>query len=430
MKFTLLYPKKGAKKDTIYLRHRFSFQGKAKEIKIKTGFEIEREYWDDVNECWDISLKVKSPRKAEDKIRNGEIDRFNADFGVFKLKIEEYLNENPYPSQEDIKNFIYEDKHPKPLKNHSDSGYPENFSDFIDFYIEEKSKLIVGKQKPISIRSVQRYRQIQQKVNKYYPKLKITEIDDDFRDSYSSLMLKLDYKQSFIIKELSFIKMFCRFANKKLDVSKDVLYWEFVDTDKNKFLDPIFSFEEINLLKNTTMPHDYLDNARDWLLISCYTGQRVSDLLKMNSSLIIEDEFYTVHQQKGQKDVTIWLMPDVIDILNKRGGEFPRKISSQRYNEYIKQVCRIAGIDEVMKGGKQINNRKVIGDYPKHELITSHIGRRTFVSLFQPLLGNENTRTQTGHTTDKMLVLYNKTQAIDKAKRVKEAFIKATNKPE
>ena len=178
------------------------------------------------------------------------------------------------------------------------------------------------------------------------------------------------------------------------------------------------------------MPHDYLDNARDWLLISCYTGQRVSDLLKMNSSLIIEDEFYTVHQQKGQKDVTIWLMPDVIDILNKRGGEFPRKISSQRYNEYIKQVCRIAGIDEVMKGGKQINNRKVIGDYPKHELITSHIGRRTFVSLFQPLLGNENTRTQTGHTTDKMLVLYNKTQAIDTAKRVKEAFIKATNKPE
>ena len=35
MKFTLLYPKKGAKKDTIYLRHRFSFQGKAKKRRTK-----------------------------------------------------------------------------------------------------------------------------------------------------------------------------------------------------------------------------------------------------------------------------------------------------------------------------------------------------------------------------------------------------------
>ena len=36
------------------------------------------------------------------------------------------------------------------------------------------------------------------------------------------------------------------------------------------------------------MPHDYLVNAKDWLLIACYTGQRVSDYLRFTSSMIVE----------------------------------------------------------------------------------------------------------------------------------------------
>ena len=39
------------------------------------------------------------------------------------------------------------------------------------------------------------------------------------------------------------------------------------------------------------MPFDYLDNARDWLIIGCYSAQRVSDLLKFEETKIIEDDF-------------------------------------------------------------------------------------------------------------------------------------------
>lgn len=418
MKFTIRYTKQSKEKSSIFLRHRFSVGGKRKEVTIKTKFEIKPEYWDDVSELWDIRLKIPSPRKAEDKLFNYEIDRFNADFGAFKLSVEDFISKNRSLKFDDLKEFIYG----KEDEFDIDNSYPESFDEFVTFYIKEKQKLIVGKQKPISERTKQKYEQLQLQINKHFPKLKITKIDDNFREKYSTLMTGLDYKQSYIIKNLSIIKMFCRYANKKLNVNKEVLYWSFVNTDDNTYTDPIFSLEEIKAIKESELNSTKLDNARDWLLISCYTGQRVSDLLNMSSENIVEGEFYNIFQEKGRKNITIWLMPEVIEILKKRNGEFPKKVSSQKYNDYIKLVCFEAGIKEKINGGKEIDKRKVIDYYPKWELITSHIGRRTFVSLFQSKLGKENTMTQTGHTTDRMVDLYNKTSPLDKARKVKAVF--------
>lgn len=426
MKFTLLYSKTKSDKNTIFLRHRYRIEGKEKEVKLNTPFSIEASNWDDDNEMWDVRQKIKSPRKPEDRTRNKIIDDFNADFASLKKKVEDYIRENPYPKSADLKELMFGKV--EKASNVIETVYPEDFYEFVNFFIEEKRKFIPGKQVPIKYRSEQKYIQIRNKVQKFFPGIKVTEINDDFRDSLSMILSKLKYRPSYIIYQIKYIKTICTFANKKLDVHKDVLYWEFIDTDSDKYLDPIFSFDEIRKISEVELFKDsYLDNARDWLLISCYVGQRVSDLLKMNSSNIIDIEYYTVHQGKGQKDVTIWLMPEVLQILAKRNGEFPRKISAVKYNEYIKKVADKAKIHQIIKGGKKIKDRKVIGMYPKWQLVTSHIGRRTFVSLFETIIGKENIKSQTGHTTDNMVNLYNKTEAIDKAKRIKEAYNKNIN---
>ena len=44
--------------------------------------------------------------------------------------------------------------------------------------------------------------------------------------------------------------------------------------------------------------------------------------------------------------------PQVEAILTKRQRNFPRKISNQKFNDYIKEVCKIVGIDEVIWGAK------------------------------------------------------------------------------
>ncbi|WP_374464682.1 phage integrase SAM-like domain-containing protein, partial [Chryseobacterium sp.] len=46
------------------------------------------------------------------------------------------------------------------------------------------------------------------------------------------------------------------------------------------------NFEELSKIKNANIIGEDLLHARDWLLIGCYTGQRVSDLLDMTPSKI------------------------------------------------------------------------------------------------------------------------------------------------
>jgi hypothetical protein len=48
-------------------------------------------------------------------------------------------------------------------------------------------------------------------------------------------------------------------------------------------------------------------------------------------------------------------------VLNKRGGEFPRKISDQRFNEYVKELCKIIGFTQEIEGSviKNIGDERI-----------------------------------------------------------------------
>lgn len=64
----------------------------------------------------------------------------------------------------------------------------------------------------------------------------------------------------------------------------------------------------------------------------------------------------------------------------KYGGKTPPKISDQKLNEYIKEVCEMAGIVEdtekqTTRGGIKDPKAK-----KKWEMISSHTARRSFAS--------------------------------------------------
>jgi hypothetical protein len=42
------------------------------------------------------------------------------------------------------------------------------------------------------------------------------------------------------------------------------------------------------------------------------------------------------------------------EILNKRGGAFPLCYFRQKYNDYIKVVCEIAELTQIVNGSKKI----------------------------------------------------------------------------
>jgi integrase len=85
------------------------------------------------------------------------------------------------------------------------------------------------------------------------------------------------------------------------------------------------------------------------------------------------------------------------------------------YNDYIKLVCEEAKIDELIKGKIQENIasenepskiRSVEGIYKKYELVTSHIGRRSFATNHYGKIPTSFLKYVTGHSTESMFLEY------------------------
>jgi hypothetical protein len=69
----------------------------------------------------------------------------------------------------------------------------------------------------------------------------------------------------------------------------------------------------------------------------------MSKVRNLKGHLVID-----VLQEKTKKEVTIPMMDSkAIEIFSK---QLQRSISLQKLNKYIKEVCRILGIDEIIEG--------------------------------------------------------------------------------
>jgi integrase len=307
------------------------------------------------------------------------------------------------------------------------SKIPINLVDFIEYYIENRSHTL-------SMPSIRKFRVIKHKLMRFEDmlgrRILVGEINEDFLKEMVEYYEANSYSRNTMQRELGLIKTFCRYANRKgLQVHREM---EGLKIEKEKIKSIHLTPEEIESISQLELNLDYLVNARDWLVISCYSGQRVSDFMRFTASMIREEKgkrLLEFTQQKTKKLMTIPVHPKVQEILEKRAGEFPRRISDQRYNEYIKEVCRLAGLVEIVEGKKQVaidakrtrnSVRRVAGKYPKYELVTSHIGRRSFATNFYGKIPTSYLIYVTGHSSEAMFLDYigksNKDLAIELTK--------------
>ena len=168
----------------------------------------------------------------------------------------------------------------------------------------------------------------------------------------------------------------------KLGISLEAIDKEYSYKTK-KYINVISEDEFFKILNLKGLP-PYLENVRRWLLIGLNIGQRISDLQKIIKQDIRYDSdgiaLIDVVQVKGEEPVTVpIILNPVIDILKHK---FPYPISDQKFNKYMKEVCKKAGIDQIVKGYKMnpTTMRKELVEAPKYELLASHDMRRSFAT--------------------------------------------------
>lgn len=152
---------------------------------------------------------------------------------------------------------------------------------------------------------------------------------------------------------------------------------------------PFFSREDLDILEKYDFKEETFDQVRDWILISCETSLRISDFKSLGGLDLAKQVIVALSHTKT-KNTCIIPINDRLRRIYKKWNGLPRMISDQKFNENIKLVCEIVGFDEVMYGskkclvgvsseGKNIY-RNVYGQYKRFELVTSHIGRRSFAT--------------------------------------------------
>lgn len=297
------------------------------------------------------------------------------------------------------------------------------FTEFIDDFIKESETKRNRLGKPIAKRTIQHYRTTLNKIidfqNETNVKLKITDINQKFHSKFINyLEQSQQLNNNTIGGYIDDIKLFCNDANRKeIKISHDIKSGQFY-SPKNETNDIYLTEAEINAIYKCNLEFDYLNNARDWFIIGLRTGLRVSDLLNLDKSYIEDDEFIHLTTKKTEYPVIIPLHSQVKEILNKRNGEFPRQISDQKFNKYIKIVAEKSGLTQMVEGArideieisernkKKTIHRKVHKKYPKFELVTSHTCRRTFATNLYGKLDTLTIMKITGHSTEKQFLGY------------------------
>ena len=147
-----------------------------------------------------------------------------------------------------------------------------------------------------------------------------------------------------------------------------------------------------------------LAKVRDIYCFSCFTGLRYSDLSNLKPSHIYENIIKLNVEKTRDKDQIIPLSKYAKSILAtyKDTQFYPLPmISSQKLNEYIKEACRVAEINSPVTISRYSGKSKIEKTVPKHDLLTLHTARKTFVTNSLVLGMNQMIiRSITGHLSD------------------------------
>lgn len=263
--------------------------------------------------------------------------------------------------------------------------------------------------------------------------LNVKDIDIKFSLKFVEYCKEQGYAQNTIARNLVFIKTICNHARIfDIPVSGTL---ELVRTKRERVKSIYLEKHEIEWIEELEFSNRKLEIAKDWLLISYYTGQRISDFMRFDKSMIRYQKnrkgdtkpLLEFIQQKTGKLMTIPLSSKVIDILDRRVGEFPKSLSAPSYNLLIKQVCKEAGINTRLEGKSKVKQkdgswRSQKGIFYKWELVSSHIGRRSFATNNYGSIPTVFLMNMTGHGSESMFLTYIGKGSTDIAIQLSEYF--------
>lgn len=409
-----------SKKENANIYLRFSIS-RNEIFKRKTGFTIDYKDWSETKaEPIQKTPEIKQLKSKLDKLKIFINDAYNQSHNLgipitgdwLQLQIDIFNNKAPIIELDVLTNYIQ--------KYINEAPYKENQ--------KNETGLSFGRIKNLKLfkNTIIRY---QNEINKG-KNIIIKDINLKFVENFKSWLFNQKYSINYVGKNIANLKTICNDAFKN-DIETSTQLKNVKTLNEKKAPENIIYLDENEQDKiiNAHLEREALINARKWLLLGCFVGQRGGDLLNITENNIKDlngTKIIELRQMKTGKLVAVPLLPAALEIIETG---LPYKISLQRFNEYIKDICKIAEINEPCTGRIKTKSSEAteIKTLPKWNFITSHVCRRSFATNFYSKIPTPVLMNITAHSTERMFLAYIGKTTYDNAYQMLEYFNKLKN---
>ena len=147
-----------------------------------------------------------------------------------------------------------------------------------------------------------------------------------------------------------------------------------------------FDFNHIQTIIEYQPKTESLKNVKGILLTLLFTGCRYSDVFKIKPEYTYQKNGLSFNysryvSEKSNKDVIVPILKPLSDFYAENDGKIPYRISDVKFNRYVKDLVELAEIkDEITLSYTNAKGRKEYDTKKFYEFVTSHIGRRSFIT--------------------------------------------------
>ncbi|MBP1838779.1 integrase [Formosa algae] len=379
IKRNLIFSLERRKKDGVLIientpiRLRINFEGSR--LDIQSGYRIDNSKWN----------------QDKEQVKNGAFNKLGQSSAsinsrLLELKVtiqdlfHEFESQDKIPTKEQIRQAVNEIKNKGKVNIKKSDG--NSFFKVFDQFVNESSRL-----NNWSTSTKNKFAVIKNHLTNFNPNSKFEDFNEEGLSNYLNyLREEKKMRNTTVKKQLSFLKWFLRWGLEKKYHNNDD-FQSFRPKIKDSKKTVIFlTEEEKSKIVNYKIPESktYLERVRDVLLFCCYTGLRHSDVYNLKRS-DIKDDYFQITTVKTSDNLIIEfnkhsraIIDKYADIPYKQNKALP-VISNQKMNDYLKELGLLAKINAPVTHTYYIGNIRKDETLPKHELLGTHVGRRTFI---------------------------------------------------
>ncbi|BDX36693.1 tyrosine recombinase [Tenuifilaceae bacterium CYCD] len=357
-------------------------------LKYYTGYRIDSAKWD----------KEKQEVKKNNVDENGlTSSRINGELATFK-KYASDIYQRYAALEKTLTIQLFRDELKK-LDTSKKTNVVKTDDNSINRYFEDYKKLVEQK---ISVGRMKQMKVTFKHFNDFLGKSEnLNSITKETIEKFESYLLVNKGKNT-VISNLKRLRAFFKYAEDKEWLTVPNPFKRF-KIDMEVYGEPIpITKDELEIIYSKDLSSDpKLDRVRDLFIFQCCIGCRVSDLLRLTKDNIVDNTVRYIPIKTKKENSNVCVIP-----LNQKAQTILKKyentdkllpfISDVNFNVYLKELFVACELNRTILRLNPNTNKEEVVELKK--IASSHIARKTFISILYPFVKDEVIKSMTGHS--------------------------------